>query len=40
MIEDFIYEKYPEYKEDVNYFLVNEIKINRFITLKENSIKD
>lgn len=40
IIEDFIYNKYPEYKENDNYFLVNGAKINRFKTLKENNIKN
>lgn len=40
VVEDFIYGKFPDYKEDENYFLVNGTKINRFKTLKENNIKD
>ena len=40
VVEDFIYGKFPDYKEDENYFLVNGTKINRFKTLKENNIKN
>ena len=39
-IEDIIYNKYPEYKEYENFFLVNGRKINRNKTLEENKIKD
>ncbi len=38
-VEELLYEKYPEYKENENYFLANGIKINRFKTLEENKIK-
>ena len=40
VIEDFIYSKFPQYKETENYFLVNGMKINRFKTLKENKIRN
>ena len=40
VIEDFIYSKFPQYKENENFFLVNGIKINRFKTLKENKIRN
>ena len=40
IIEGLLYEKYPEYKDSENYFLVNGVKINRFKNLKENNIKD
>ena len=38
-IEDMLYEKYPEYLEDENYFTVNGIKINKYKTIEENGIK-
>ena len=34
------YEKYPEFKDTENFFLVNGNKINKYRTLKENGIKD
>ena len=40
IFENFLYEKYPEYKDTENYFLVNGKKLNRNITLEENNIKD
>ena len=39
IIENRLYEVYPEYIEKENYFTVNGSKINRFKTLKENGIK-
>ena len=39
-IEDTIYEKYPNYKETDNYFIVNGKRINRNKTLEENKIKN
>ena len=39
-IEDIIYNKYPEYQEYDNFFLVNGKKVNRNKTLEENNIKD
>ena len=39
-IEDIVYEKYPEYQEYENFFLVNGKKVNRNKTLEENNIKD
>ena len=38
-IEEIVYNKYPEYKEYENFFLVNGIKVNRNKTLEENNIK-
>ena len=35
-----LYEKYPNYKDTENYFLVNGKKINRNRTLEENNIKN
>jgi len=40
ILEGLLYEKYPEYKDTENYFLVNGNKISRFKNLKENNIKD
>ena len=40
ILEGLLYEKYPQYKESENYFIVNGVKVNRFKTLKENSIKN
>ena len=37
--EDMLYEKYPEYLENENYFTANGIKINRYKTMEENKIK-
>ena len=39
-LENYLYEKYPKYKDSENYFLVNGKKINRHRTLEENNIKD
>ena len=39
-IESLLYERYPEYSEYENYFLVNGNKLNRNKTLKENHIRD
>jgi len=39
-IEEIVYDKYPEYKEYENFFLVNGKKVNKNKTLKENNIKD
>ena len=39
-VENLLYQKYPEYKETEQYFIVNGQKVNRFKTLKENKIKD
>ena len=38
-VEYRLYEKFPEYAEFENYFIANDIKINRFKTLKDNHIK-
>ena len=35
-----LYEKYPNYKDTENYFLVNGNRINRNRTLEENKIKN
>ena len=39
-LETSLYEKYPNYKDTENYFLVNGKKLNRHRTLEENKIKD
>ena len=39
-IEEIVYDKYPEYQEYENFFLVNGKKVNRNKTLEENNIKD
>ena len=38
-IEDKLYEKYPEYLENENYFTVNGNKINKYKTMEDNKIK-
>ena len=38
-VEYRLYKKYPEYIESENYFTVNGIKVNRFKSLKDNSIR-
>ena len=38
-VEELFYEKFPEYKENENYFLANGQKINRFKTIEENKIR-
>ena len=39
MIENILYDKYPEYIEYENYFLVNGSKINKNKTIEQNNIK-
>ena len=39
-IEDIVYNKYPEYLEYENIFLVGGKRINKNKTLEENNIKD
>ena len=40
-IEEFVYEKYPEYKKTENYFIINgNNKVNTDKTLEENKIKN
>lgn len=39
MIENILYEKYPEYIEYENYFINNGIKINKYKTMEQNNIK-
>ena len=39
MIENLLYEKYPEYLETENYFTVNGKKINTKKSIEENNIK-
>ena len=39
-IENLLYQKYPNYIETNNYFLVNGMKINKYKTLKYNKIKN
>ena len=38
ILENLLYEKFPEYQESENYFMANGKKINRFKTLEENKI--
>ena len=40
ILENILYEKYPEYKESENFFLLGGIKINKYKSLEENKIKD
>ena len=40
MIEERLYEKYPKYLEEENYFIANGIKINKFKTIEQNKIKN
>ena len=39
-LENSLYDKYPEYKEVENYFVVNGNRINKYKNLEENKIKD
>ena len=39
MIGNILYEKYPEYIENENYFSINGIKINKNKTMEQNNIK-
>jgi len=39
-LEDILYEKYPNYKDTDNYFIVNGKRLNRNRTLEENNIKN
>ena len=39
-LENLLYDKYPEYRESENYFLIKGYKINRFKSLDNNNIKD
>jgi len=39
-IEKILYDKYPQYKDSDNYFLVNRSIINRNRTLEENKIRN
>ena len=38
-IEQMIYADFPEYKYKETYFMVNDCKIKRFLTMDENNIK-
>ena len=40
VVENRLYEKFPEYKESENYFTFEGTKINKYVTLDENKIKD
>ena len=40
IIEQNLYQKYPEYKETENFFLLHGTKINKNKTLEENKIKN
>ena len=39
-IEHLLYEKYPEYINSENYFILNGNKINKYKTVEENNIKN
>ena len=39
-VEDKLYEQYPKYLENENFFIANGIKVNRFKTIEENGIKN
>ena len=39
-LEEIVYDKYPEYREYENYFLVNGKRVNKNKTLEQNNIKD
>ena len=39
IIENLLYDKYPEYIDSENYFTVNGIKINKYKTFEQNNIK-
>ena len=39
-IESKLYKEYPQYMNSENFFMANGNKINRFISLEENGIKD
>ena len=39
MIENILYDIYPEYIENENYFIVNGNKINKNKTIEQNNIK-
>ena len=39
-IEGQLYESYPEYSENDNFFILNGRKINRYKSLEENGIKN
>ena len=43
VLENLLYEKFPEYKESENYFIIHGKsinKINKFKTLEENNINN
>ena len=39
-VENKLYEKIPELKNGEYYFLVDGKKVNKYLTLEENNIKD
>ena len=39
-IEEKLYEKFPEYKQTDNYFLIDGKKVKRFISIEENGIEN
>ena len=39
-VEDKLYEEYPNYSENENFFIVNGKKVNRFKIIEENGIKN
>ena len=39
-VENKLYEKFPELKLGAYYFLIDGNKVNNYLTLEENNIKD
>jgi hypothetical protein len=39
-VENKLYEKFPELKNGEYYFLIGGNKVNKYLTLEENNIKD
>ena len=40
VLENRLFEKFSEYKESENYFTFNGNKINKYMTIDENNIKN
>ena len=39
-IENILYNNYPKYRKIENYFIVNGQKINKYMTIEQNGIKN
>ena len=39
-LENSLYEYYPQYKDTINYFIVNGKKVNKHRTIEDNKIND